>query len=323
MPKEPGEHNTTPEIRYAMVQMAKQGILPSLIATTFEHSISCVYRVLAHQRVHGHNNDLPRPRRPPKVNARTSRHLTRVMDTDRRQTLAELTNATHSMIDAPVSKKTVSRTLKMLGIGSRIARKKPYLKPAHRKQRMEFVAIVKNWGDEEWTKIIWTDESSVELRKNTCICHIWRHPHEAFKENCLAPTFKSGRTSVMVWGCIAYNRKGPLCFLPKNQRKGEDYMKLILSGPLWDFYCDLFEECGVVKVMEDGAPVHRSASAKKFHDSHSLETIFHPAQSPDMNPLEHVWKLLKEGVNKRPTIPKNVKELQQALLEEWEKIDIV
>ena len=126
----------------------------------------------------------------------------------------------------------------------------------------------------------------------------------------------------MFWACIAYNRKGPLVFLPKERRNGAAYVDLVLSGPLWDFYSKLMEERGLVKVMEDGAPVHTCKLAKDFRNSHSLDTFPHPAQSPDMNPIEHIWYLLKKQINKRKTIPRNVEELKQAILEEWEKIDI-
>jgi hypothetical protein len=87
-------------------------------------------------------------------------------------------------------------------------------------------------GTEEWKRIIWTDESSVELGKNTRIPRVWRLPGEAYLEKCLVPTFKSGRTSVMVWGCIAYDRKGPLVVLPAGQHSGADYVELVLAGPL-------------------------------------------------------------------------------------------
>lgn len=53
-----------------------------------------------------------------------------------------------------------------------------------------------------------------------------------------------------------------------------------------------------------------------------MDALPHPAQSPDMNPIEHVWYLLKIAINKRPQRPRNVEELKKALLEEWDKIDI-
>ena len=79
---------------------------------------------------------------------------------------------------------------------------------------------------------------------------------------------------------------------------------------------------GVAKVVEDGAPVHRSKVAQSFRDTYAMDTLPHPAQSPDMNPIEHVWYLMKIGINKQAVKPRNEEELKRALLEEWEKIDI-
>ena len=53
-----------------------------------------------------------------------------------------------------------------------------------------------------------------------------------------------------------------------------------------------------------------------------MENLPHPACSPDLNPVEHVWRKLKEEVDKRPTVPKNLQELEEAIKEEWEKTDI-
>ena len=95
-----------------------------------------------------------------------------------------------------------------------------------------------------------------------------------------------------------------------------------MAEPLWNFYVELYEERGVAKVIEDGAPVHRSKIAQSFRDRNSMETFPHLAQSPDMNPIEHVWYIMKRAINKRQKRPRDVEELKEALLEEWDKIDI-
>jgi hypothetical protein len=188
-------------------------------------------------------------------------------------------------------------------------------------RRLAWAKEARTWGAEDWTRIIWTDECSIELGKNLCVCHVWRYPGEEYLAECLVPTFKSGRMSVMVWACIAYDWKGPLIFLPKDRRKGSDYVDLVLAGPLWDFYTKVYNDHGGARVMEDRAPIHTSMVVKRFRDANSLETIPHPAQSPDVNPIEHVWKLLKTRVNNCLHRPRNVDDLREALLEEWEKID--
>ena len=92
----------------------------------------------------------------------------------------------------------------------------------------------------------------------------------------------------MVWGCITYNKKGPLVFIPKDRRKGVDYVELIMTGPLWDFYEELYEERGVALIMKDGASIHKYNVTNKFKQNNSLKTFSHSTQSSNMNSIEHV-----------------------------------
>ena len=82
--------------------------------------------------------------------------------------------------------------------------------------------------------------------------------------------------------------QGPLVQIPSGMRKGVDYVDLVLGGPLWGVYIEQSEKKGIIKVMEDGAPTHRSKVAQNFRSQNSLEKFPHLAQSPDMNPIEHV-----------------------------------
>ena len=94
----------------------------------------------------------------------------------------------------------------------------------------------------------------MEIGKDSRVLQVWRRPGEKYLEKCIKPSFKSGRQSLMIWGCMANGKLGPLILMPKEERTGVDYVRLVLSGPLWDFYSDLMEERGQVAVMEDGAP---------------------------------------------------------------------
>ena len=149
-----------------------------------------------------------------------------------------------------------------------IAAKKPYLTPKHTKARLAWSREYRTWGEDDWKHVIWTDESSVELGKSTKVVWVWRKPGERYSEKCLTPTFKSGRQSLMIWGCMAYGRLGPLIRIPPDQRKGVDYVNLVLSGPLWDLYKELYEKKGLVAVMEDGAPIHRVKVSQEWRDNH-------------------------------------------------------
>ena len=44
------------------------------------------------------------------------------------------------------------------------------------------------------------------------------------------------------------------------------------------------------------------------------------AQSPDLNPIEHVWYPLKRRLNAYPTRPTTKEELEQRIVTEWYKL---
>jgi hypothetical protein len=99
----------------------------------------------------------------------------------------------------------VRRTLHSQGIIACVALKKPLLNEKHWKQRLDFAKAHQHWIAKQWERIVWTDESTFEIGKNFCCVYVWRTEFERHHSECLAPTFKSGRTFVMIWGTFAGN----------------------------------------------------------------------------------------------------------------------
>jgi transposase len=322
MPKVLGSRETTPQLRKSICQQAAQGHPLSQIAINFHLPVRTVQSIVKRGAERGYNENEPRIGRPRKIDHRSLRHLKLNILRDRRQSLQNITSDANLFLPSPMHPTTVQRALKTgLGVSCHIAAKKPFLSTVHIRKRKEWVKEVLLMTREDWIRIIWTDECSVEVGKQSRECVVWRKPGERYELDCLVLTFKSGRQSVMVWGCISYGMQGPLVQIPSGMRTGADYVHLILNGPLWEFYIQQSEEKGFVKVVEDGAPTHCSKAAQTFQSQNSLEMFPHPPQSPDMNPIEHVWKQLKVLVNKCPIRPQNINLLWVALQEEWLKID--
>ena len=48
--------------------------------------------------------------------------------------------------------------------------------------------------------------------------------------------------------------------------------------------------------MQDNAPIHTANKVKKWFEDNGIDTSDSPPYSPDLNPIEHAWKKLKEVV---------------------------
>jgi transposase len=73
-------------------------------------------------------------------------------------------------------------------------------------------------------------------------------------------------------------------------------------------------------LMEDNAPIHTSRLTRAHHEQYRMLQMHWPANSPDLNPIENVWRLLKYHIGK--CFPKTDVEVQQYIEEEWAKMDL-
>lgn len=72
--------------------------------------------------------------------------------------------------------------------------------------------------------------------------------------------------------------------------------------------------------MQDNAPPHTSRVAQNFLETENVTILPWPACSPDLNPIEHLWDVIKRKIRSRQNNPGNLGELIQAALEEWENV---
>jgi transposase len=283
------------------------------IAEHTGHKLDTVYRTLRNFKSRNTLERLEGSGRPKKLNDRDTRSLVKYLRANRRATLGDITNS----LPVKVSEGTIRKALRANGINNRIAKKKPFLSDIHIKKRLDFAKQHKSWSLEQWRRVIWTDESTFEIGKNSRTVRVWRSADEANELDCLAPTFKSGRSSVMVWGAITHDDKSALVIMDSGRRTAQDFVDQVCRGPLLDF----LQQCDEPILMEDGAPIHRSNAPKLWREQNGINKMEWPPQSPDLNPIENLWKQLKDAVQKRSATIKTTADLKKALLEAWDAIE--
>ena len=124
-------------------------------------------------------------------------------------------------------------------------------------ERLAFAKEHSHWTLEDWNKVIWTDEAFFEIGKLSHQVHVWRKYHERYQWDCIVPSFKFGRSSIMVWGAITSSTQSYLVLIPPDKCTTNDFAEIVYESALEHFYYhhDNYED---LILMEDGAPVHQS-----------------------------------------------------------------
>jgi transposase len=269
----------------------------------------------------GSTHNLPCSGRPTKVTPRMTRSLVQKAKKNRRKPLPALGKE----MTPTLSGSTVRRVLHKEGLHRRKARKVVYLKHAHKVARRKWAKDCKEFTEENWERIIWSDESYIYIGDDQGTVWVTRAPDEEYDEDCVIPTFKQSSIRLMVWGCIMHKKKGPLVILEYPGGRGggmtaDRYQEQVLDKVLYNYYLRMSEEKGMVLFQQDGASSHTAKSTRAWFERNGIEIFPHPVSSPDLSPIEPVWKKLKALIRSRPHIPSSLDELKIAVREAWDQI---
>ena len=73
------------------------------------------------------------------------------------------------------------------------------------------------------------------------------------------------------------------------------------------------------RLQQDNDPKRTSGVAKEFIKNNVPELLEWPEKSPELNPIENYWNVIKRRAEKRK--PANIDEMEQFMKEEIEKTD--
>ncbi len=212
-----------------------------------------------------------RPGRPRKLTPRQERLLMRRVEENRHASSLQISKEVESQTGVTISRDTIRRTLQRNGMHGCRPRKKPLLKPRHKKARLE--------------------------------------------KKCMEPTVKHGGGSVLMWGCMSAAGVGELHFIDgimNSQMSCSILKEKVLPSLRALGHRALFQH--------DNDPKHTSKATVGFLKKNRVKVIQWPSMSPDLNPIEHLWGILKRQVEHHS--PSSIQSLKEVILESWKKIDL-
>ena len=301
--------------RNQIIGMFRSNMKKTAIAKELGIGESTVRYVISKWLDCGCVNSAPRSGRPSKLNLRDTRRLIQTTKKSRKSTLDDI----HEKMDVDASKRTLQRKLLACGIQSRYAVRKPFVSKVNAMKRVMWCRGRRGWSLKDWKRVIWSDECKIELWQGSRDRRIRRTSSERFNQDCIAPTMKHGGGSLMVWACFCWDKLGPIVVVEGSMDR-QKYIE-VLENQLYPFWKKTKRRNRSLWFQDDGAPCHRAGLVKNWKVERRIRSLLWPAQSPDLNPIEHVWNILKSKIQRRRPLPQNVNQLRDAIYEEWREID--
>ncbi len=232
--------------------------------------------------------NLPRTGAPCEISPRGVSMIMRTVRNQPRATREDLVNDLKAA-GTIVTKKTNGNTLRREGLKSSSVHKVSLLKKAHVQARLMFA----NDSVENWVKVLWSDETKIKLFGYNSTHGVWRRRNAAYDPKDTIPTSNmEGETLCFVgvfplrgqYNCTASKGRwtGP-CTVRARALKPARALKM---GRGWVF-------------QSDNDPKHTAKATKEWIKKKHIKVVERPSQSPDLNPIENLWRELKVWVTKR------------------------
>ena len=301
----------SPEQRHQILLMLNDGKSVRSIAKECKCSIGAVSSLRATI-----SPSLPPSRmgRPSKLTPQDRRRITRLVTSTKADNAVQV----QRLSGLQVTVQTIRNALKAEGMMAGGKKKKPLLQRRHYKARMDFCHRYKHYTEDDWKRLLFTDETKINRFGSDGKVWVWRKRGSQLTiQHCL-PTVKGGGGSVMVWGSFSSQGVGEIHLVEGNM-DGDQYTR-ILDKRLASSARRAGLRRGDFVFQQDNDPKHTSGVAQEWLEDHRIDQLMWPAQSPDLNPIENLWRTLKRRLNNYERAPTSIHELWKRVEVEWYKI---
>ena len=186
--------------------------------------------------------------------------------------------------------------------------RKPLLTVNNRWLHLDWARMWQNMAVGAWSDVIWGDELCFQLYPVDGRMRVHWLLGERFQQDCQATRVEPGWGSFHVWGHSTGVSNHPLC-------------SAIGTSMPW---C-IRTSCGTpdnFSYQDDTVMSRHSMLVTDYLQQKDITKMDQPAQSPDCNPIEHLWDELWRAINNMDHPSHNLHELCQALLDQWANIPV-
>ena len=209
-----------------------------------------------------------------------------------------------------IDSSTVRRRLLAAGRPAYRSVKKQLLTLAMKKKRYHWAKVYKGWTAEDWKKVVFTDETHflVQGQKSR---YVRKFVSEQLRSVHLDQNVKHPQ-KVMFWGSFCYSGVQEL-YRVEGMMNSDKYINVVDEIVLSNMNKLYPDGSGIFQ--QDLAPCHTSKKVKEFFSKKGLTVLQWPGNSPDINPIENLWAIIKQRLQSYDCT--TLEKLQNAVFELW------
>lgn len=304
------------EIRALIIRLREEGQSFRKIAKTVNKSHATVQYIVNRQKEIETLSNRPRSGRPRKLDSNQRRAILRTVVENPMTSAPKLAGMVNKDYGVNVVPQTVRNVLKRFGYNGCTPRHKPFISAVNKRKRLDFAKSHVDKPTSFWNSVIFSDESKFNVFSSDGRGKVWRKPNEQLKTQNLCATVKHGGGNVLVWGCMSASGVGNLVVIDGIM---DQYMYLDILRNNLKSSVDKLSLGSSFIFQQDNDPKHTAKRVKEWLIHNVPKQLHTPPQSPDMNPIEHLWDEIGRKI--RTHNVRNKQQLKNAILTEWNAID--
>jgi transposase len=297
-------------IRAQITALRSQGLTERAIASTLSVSKTAVHQTIVRHGELGSFESRKRGGRPRATTRQDDSMIRRAVVKEPTCSASEIQSQLPPSVN--ISVRTIRRRLQW---HFKLRAYRPAIKPLRSAKnvtdRVAFCHQYKHWTIAQWKTVMFSDETMIR-QFYSFMPYVRRPWNQRYNSRFCVPTAKYS-PSIMIWGSISCKGTAGLWFMPQGTTiNAATYLSILqenLPVHMPQHNCTILQH--------DGAPCHSARTVRNWLAVNNYQVLERwPGSSPDLNPIEHCWALVKKKVMLLK--PTSRQDLQEKIKTVWE-----